>query len=306
MNGNPEPCPDAPTHRGDGPDTPAVSRYEGALLSEMGRRHGLWTPLDQPLLVSRGTENTTFTVGDYIVRLSDDFDAVRREVNVLDALARAAPVPTPVPELHEPALGLMAYRRLRGTPLLLRSARHPSTVVPALVAVLSALRRIPSASCLPVDHYPNEQWHSDAVRAFACVRSHLSVEQERRVGAFLDEAPPSTRAMHVAQHNDLGAEHILVDNRGEVTGIIDWTDAARTDPARDIGSVYRDLGPAAALRLGEALDGSVGADEMRRIRFHARCRWLEDVVFGMEAPLARRPYLVNAWSTFAHTFGSEP
>ncbi len=28
-----------------------------------------------------------------------------------------------------------------------------------------------------------------------------------------------------------------------ITGIIDWTDAAITDPARDLAPVYRDLGP---------------------------------------------------------------
>ncbi len=282
--------------------TSAVSPDDRVLLSEMGRRYQLWSAGESPILVSRGVENTTFAVGDYIVRRSDDLDAVSREVDVLIALTHATSVPTPAPVLHEPELGMFAYQRLRGTPLLHRSQRDLGNIQPALIDALSAFRRILPASRLPVDHYPNEEWHNDAVQACRFVRNHLSNEQERLIHAFLDEPVPHTRSVALPQHNDLGAEHILVDDQGEVTGIIDWTDAALTDPARDIGSIYRDFGPDAAVCVGEALNGPLTEDEDRRIRFHARCRWLEDVAFGIRDPLTRKPYLDNAWSTFDHTF----
>jgi aminoglycoside phosphotransferase (APT) family kinase protein len=270
----------------------------------MGRRYQLWSPSEGPKLVSRGAENTTFAVGGYIVRRSADLDAVSREVDVLNALAHATSVPTPAPALHEAELGTFAYPRLRGTPLLHRSQRDLGNILPALIDALSALRRILPASRLPVDHYPNEEWRNDAIQAFQSVRKHLSAEQERRVHRFLDEPAPPTRTLAVAQHNDLGAEHILVDDQGELSGIIDWTDAALTDPARDIGSIYRDFGPDAAAFVGEALNGPLTEDEARRVRFHARCRWLEDVAFGIGDPLTRKPYLENAWGTFDHTFSN--
>ncbi len=42
---------------------------------------------------------------------------------------------------------------------------------------------------------------------------------------------------------------MLVDpDTWEVTGIIDWSDAAIVDPAYDFGLLYRDLGPRARRR----------------------------------------------------------
>ena len=283
--------------------TAAVTSEDRARLAEMGRLHQLWSPDEEPALVAHGAENTTFAVGDYIVRCSADLEAVNREVELLNTLAHATSIPTPTPELHEAELGMFAYRRLRGTPLIHRRQRDSKKIQQALIDALSAFRRSLPASRLPADRYPNEEWHEDAVRTYRSVRSHLSTEQARLVRAFLDESPPPTRSLVIAQHNDLGAEHILIDDQGEVTGIIDWTDAALTDPARDIGSIYRDLGPDAALRVGEVLNGPLTEDEVRRIRFHARCRWLEDVAFGVRDPLTRKPYLDNAWITFDHTFG---
>lgn len=289
---------------GDQLSSGAVGPDDRALLAELGRRHRLWSAAEVATLVARGAENTTFAVGRYIVRRCDDLAAVSHEVDVLTAMAQATTVPTPEPVLYEPDLGTFAYRRLPGTPLLHRARRDLRSIQPALVDALAALRRIRPVTPLPVDHHPNEEWHSDAVQAFRVVRGHLGTERERLVRAFLDQPVPPTRTAAVAQHNDLGAEHILVDDRGAVTGIIDWTDAALTDPARDIGSLYRDLGPDAAVGVGEALNGPLTDDEVRRIRFHARCRWLEDVAYGIAEPMGRRPYLDNAWSTFDHTFSA--
>jgi hypothetical protein len=84
--------------------------------------------------------------------------------------------------------------------------------------------------------------------------------------------------------------------------VIDWTDAARSDPARDLGLLYRDLGSEVALAVAEALDGPPGADDRTRIRFHARCKWLEDFHFATDEPVTRAPYLDSCHRTFAHTF----
>lgn len=285
-----------------------VDEFGGAraAASEMGRRYRLWSPTEKPTFLSRGAENTTIAVGGYILRCSADREAVGREVELLNALAQASSVPTPVPELHEPELGVFAYRRLRGAPLIRRRQRDSKKVQRALIDVLTAFRQTLPASRLPADRHPNELWHDDAVRTYLSVRRHLSTDQARLVRAFLDSPPPPTRSVRLAQHNDLGAEHILVGDHGDVTGIIDWTDAAVTDPARDIGSIYRDLGPDAAVNVAEGLDGPLTEDEVGRIRFHARCRWLEDVGFGIEDPRTRTTYLDNAWMTFDHTFSVLP
>ncbi|MGJ3509644.1 phosphotransferase family protein [Enemella sp. A6] len=284
--------------------TSAVSPRDRALLSEVGRRGRLWSPSAEPTLISRGAENTTWAVEDYIVRYSDDVESVSREVELLNALARATSTPTPTPDLHEADLGIFAYRRLRGTPLMHLTQRTSPAILAALIDALSALRECLPASRLLIDRYPNQEWHTDALHTYHTVRPRLTDSQARLVGAFLDEPPPPSRALASAQHNDLGAEHILINDRGALSGILDWSDVALADPARDIGSIYRDLGPAAAGFVSETLNGPLTDDELRRVRFHARCRWLEDLAFGITNPILGKPYLDNAWFTFDHTFGA--
>ncbi|UMG94862.1 phosphotransferase [Nocardioides sp. TF02-7] len=86
-------------------------------------------------------------------------------------------------------------------------------------------------------------------------------------------------------HGDLGAEHVFVDPRtGEVTGVIDWSDAAVTDPALDLGLVLRDLGARARDRVLERL-GEVDEGVVARSEFYARARALEDLRYGVEQAL---------------------
>jgi aminoglycoside phosphotransferase (APT) family kinase protein len=68
-----------------------------------------------------------------------------------------------------------------------------------------------------------------------------------------------------------------------VTGIVDWSDAAITDPAYDLGLVYRDLGPAAlSAALGSYRPGADDVSEIwDRAVFYARCTALEDLAHGI-------------------------
>lgn len=50
-------------------------------------------------------------------------------------------------------------------------------------------------------------------------------------------------------HGDLHAGHILIDERTRVTGFIDWTEAAVTDPAVDFVAQYRTFGEDALDKL---------------------------------------------------------
>jgi aminoglycoside phosphotransferase (APT) family kinase protein len=286
--------------------TPPPDDDERALLADIGARHGLWPASAMPVLLARGGENTTYAVDGFIARLSADRDAVAREVALLRALAGTTTVATPVPLVHEADLGLIAYQAVPGVPLLRRSDRGRPGVATAIADVLRALRRHAPAETLPPDDYSNDEWLADAAEHFEAVRSHLGAEREAVIAGFLEQPPPPTDIRMVPQHNDLGAEHILVDATGAVTGIIDWTDAASAAPARDLGLLYRDLGPDVAFRVAASLDGPLTDVNHARIRFHARCKWLEDLRFALGDVSGRRPYLRNADRTFAHTFGNEP
>ncbi|MBD3885290.1 macrolide 2'-phosphotransferase [Phormidium tenue FACHB-886] len=53
----------------------------------------------------------------------------------------------------------------------------------------------------------------------------------------------------VLTHGDLHAGHILIDAQAQVTGFIDWTEAAVTDPACDFVAHYRTFGEDALNKL---------------------------------------------------------
>lgn len=119
-----------------------------------------------------------------------------------------------------------------------------------------------------------------------------------RIEEFLTGGTPADRPGLVFSHNDLGMEHVLVDPRTwTVSGVIDWTDAAFTDPAYDLGLIYRDLGPAA---FGAAL-AAYGSDEPReRAVFLARCTVLEDLAYGIRS--GKRVYADNALASLEWLF----
>ena len=92
-------------------------------------------------------------------------------------------------------------------------------------------------------------------------------------------------------HNDLGAEHLLVDPADlTVTGVIDWTDAAIADPAAEAGRLLRDLGADALDRVLDGMDGAGGDRDAVAARAwcHARLLAVEDLAYAM----AHRPRLV--------------
>ena len=122
------------------------------------------------------------------------------------------------------------------------------------------------------------------------MRAAIPARHRRAVEAFLEGAPPDAASELVFSHNDLGIEHVLVDPRSlDVTGVIDWSDAAWVDPARDFGLVLRDLGPDA---LDIALAAYRPGDEAglwERAGFYAGAALLEDFAFGLET--GRREYV---------------
>jgi aminoglycoside phosphotransferase (APT) family kinase protein len=281
-----------------------LGEEERTVITDLSSRYGLWDGSDPVEVLARGAENSTFLVGGLVVRWGADPDSVAREADLLRRLGAATTVPLPIPLIADARVGALVYRALDGVPLLhARSVDHAG-VRAALVDVLGALRRIHPEGLAP-DHASAETWHADAMRSFTRHRDVLGRTRASLVEAFLAAPlpPPDARAM--PQHNDLGAEHILVDARGSVTGIIDWTDAAISAPARDAGLIFRDLGPAMCVEVMSRVDGPPDVHERARIRFHARCKWLEDLDYGLQNPW-RRPYVTNALRTFEHVFGATP
>lgn len=243
-------------------------------------------------LLGAGLDHAAFLVDEHVViRVTAATGAegqVIREAHLLRRLAAALPLPIPRPLWSDPAAGCLAYRLLPGRPLL-HALRTTSRISPATVGtqigrLLSVLHSLPPeawSDAVPAEPPGLDAWVSEAGRTYADVVEHVPTAHRAAVEEFLGTAPPQPAARTVLCHNDLGIEHVLV-LRGMVSGILDWSDCALTDPARDLALLYRDLGPdalEAALRVYEPHHPD---DRLVvRARFLARCGLLEDLAHGL-------------------------
>jgi aminoglycoside phosphotransferase (APT) family kinase protein len=224
-----------------------------------------------------GLDHTAWEVDGTLVVRCGDSDPVA-ESRLLTSVAAVSPVPVPRPLFADADRGCLAYRKLDGTPLLHAPppadggagvARTLSALVAALQAATPRL-----APLVEQDRTPLAEWLAEARTLWPSVRPLVPPPFHPAIEAFLAARPPADAATWVFAHNDLGIEHVLVSASGAVTGVIDWSDAAVADPARDVALPYRDLGPAAL-----PADGAV----RERAEFYARCGALEDLAYGEPA-----------------------
>ena len=238
----------------------------------------------------------------WIVRLAtadghdDPSTEVQREVSVMRA-ARAV-----LGDLVAAAVaadGAMAYPRLPGVPLqdLLAVDAVPDAAQERLAgeigAVVRAVGTVSPPSGVPVeDGLP--VWLAEVPSSAAAVDHLLTDDVRAAVDRFQRMRPPSDPdpADLRFAHNDLGAEHVLVDPATfAITGIIDWSDAAIADQAADVGRLLRDLGDrhVGAVLDGMQVSGPARPGVLERAWCYARCLVLEDLAYAV----TNRPDLVE-------------
>ncbi|GAB1818415.1 phosphotransferase family protein [Herbidospora sp. RD11066] len=277
----------------------------GALVA----RH-LGRPAGSVVKLGEGWDNVAFEVdGDLIVRGSKEGgpEEVRREARLLAVVAEVSPVPTPEVLFVDEDAGVMAYRKLAGEPL---DSRLGIAVAEPLGAFLAAMNAVPAdrvAGLVEVDDDPFYAWLAGTIEEYhETVRDHVPDDLRGPIEKFLRADPPRNDAKRLAFcHNDLGCEHVLTDGT-TVTGVIDWTDAAISDSAYDLGLILRDLGPdvfAETLRRYRDHGGDAGPDVETRARFYARCAIIEDIAYGLTQPGAHH-YAEEGLSHLAWTFAS--
>lgn len=213
-----------------------------------------------------GLDHGAFLVGGLVVRVSRAAEP-STEPDLLALVARHVPIPVPTPRFAE--LGVLAYPLLPGRPLLGRMA--PPGAAARLGRFLRDLHSIDSievSHLVPTEIADPDEW-LDELRGPATLLDQLRTDR-----------PGPTQQLALA-HADLGAEHILAD-RGVLTGVIDWSDAALTDPALDFARLYRDFGPA-FLHDTLTVYGTSSPELRRRITYFARCAALEDLAYGRES-----------------------
>jgi aminoglycoside phosphotransferase (APT) family kinase protein len=253
------------------------------------------------VLLGEGTDNLAYEVnGELVVRFSKESDPTRRanlissETELLTAVARISPLPVPQPLFADPQQGCWAYSKIPGVPLLdlplPQRLVHTPAVATVLGEFLAALHATPiqqMAQLVGADETPMSEWRDEAAGNYGSVLQQIPAAWRSAVEAFLGTAPPDPGGPLVFSHNDLGIEHVLIDSStGAITGVIDWSDAALTDPAYDFGLLHRDLGTAA---LDLALDTYQTNDTTalrQRAVFYARCTLFEDLAYGVQSGLS--------------------
>lgn len=268
-------------------------------------------------LLGQGLDNLVYDVnGALVVRFSQEPDPARRarlissETALLAAVADVSPLPVPEPVFTDRERGCWAYAKLPGVPLLdllpAQRLAHAPVAAARLGTFLAALHAAPvrkMAQFVGPDEVPMAEWRDEATASYVTVIDVIPSAQRGSVEAFLAAPPPEYPGTLVFSHNDLGIEHIVVvPATGAITGVIDWSDAALTDPARDFGLLYRDLGPAAlTAALASYQAGDIGTLH-ERAAFYARCGLLEDLAYGhrtglsayVDKSLAALPWLFPA------------
>lgn len=257
-----------------------------------------------------GTDHEAYDVdGEFVLRRhrrpdEETAHAVRSEARLLGIVGAVSPVPVPEVVVADPESGLLVLRRLPGTPLLDDPPADPTALVDQVIRFLVAVHAIPErlvADLVERDDHPLDAYLAEAVETMPVLAPALTADARRTVERFLASAPPAEPGVTVFCHHDLGAEHLLAGaDRTTLTGVIDWSDAALTDPARDLGRLYRDFGPAFAARVLDGLDARGDDRLLERAAFLARCALLEDLAFGLET--GDRRYAEAALGHLARTF----
>jgi aminoglycoside phosphotransferase (APT) family kinase protein len=238
--------------------------------------------------LGRGLDNAAYAVGDLVVRVGKH-GSVGREARLLEAVGAHVSIPVPVPRFADEDTGVLGYARIPGRPLLGRSP--PAGAARRMGRFLRELHAIEPATV--EDLIPTEDAEPDAWLA--------DLDGPRDLVRVLHATRPPPSPQRVVAHADLGAEHIL-ELDGTLTGIIDWSDAAITDPTLDLARLYRDFGPAFLEELLQVYGGL--PDATPRIEFFARCAALEDLAYGRAT--GRREYVRNAQRSFAWLFPRQP
>jgi GTP-binding protein HflX len=216
--------------------------------------------------------------------------AAEVEARVLRLVAPRLPVAVPRWRIHAP--DLIAYARLPGTPAVTVSPAGPiwNVIDPAhtgsppftafldsYAALLAGLHAIP-AELVRNAELPRPsmaELRAQTAAAMARVREALapSAALWARWQRWVDDDglwPGDDQRVLV--HGDLHPGHWLLAPDGRLTGVIDWTEAAFSDPAIDLALFHGSFGaPAVTVLLGrlEQAGGRVGP----RLAEHVAERW---------------------------------
>lgn len=189
------------------------------------------------LVSEQGWASWTFELdGSMIVRFprNDEIvEAMHREMRLLPALARH--VSFRVPEPLVMADDWFVYEKIPGRPFTVGDD------VEAAIAMIEELQSFPVDEARRL--LQRRSWTEARAQNLDLFRDvafpHLPPDLVERIERVYDMPPPARETLI---HDDLGLEHLLVDERGRPVGIIDFEDATVGDPEVDLVPLAHTVG----------------------------------------------------------------
>ena len=251
--------------------------------------------------LGEGCDSTALTVNDeWVFRFPKNEEVERQldvEARILPMLAERLPVAVPVFQFHGTASAwfrrrFCGYPRVPGRPALYfeRGVLVANGLIGPLASVLSALHAFPldvaTRAGVPegrLDALIGEVRGDalDDLPRVSEVDPHAPIPLWRSfIEAGVDPSGGRRRAL---VHNDFAAEHVLLDpHAAAITGVIDWSDIAISDPVVDFAGLFHWGGEHLVRSVLESYDGRLTDDALRAARYLAACRGVMDVAFGLD------------------------
>ena len=178
------------------------------------------------------------------------------------------------------------YKKIPGTPADVAEAVDWPSAARQLGLFLAELHAYPVGRAeeagVPDERDRLAQWRDESLTKLDGVielpvdRRDLSSYLESDVPGRFDDTPRLV-------HNDLWAEHILIDpHTCSVSGIIDWGDAAIGDPAVDLAGVYTQYGEQGLRDILTHYTGTLDPDVICRARYLATCLAIHNIRLGQD------------------------
>jgi aminoglycoside phosphotransferase (APT) family kinase protein len=200
---------------------------------------------------------------------------VERELAVLPRLARLLPLPVPEPAFSGQPSDVYPWPFF-GSPLLLGRETCDDELDDAarLDVALEVARFLRTLHALELDEpLPlDANGRADMTKRVPLARDQLAEVERLRlwnvpatvedVLAAAERLPPA--GLTAVVHGDLHFRHVLIEGR-RVTGVIDWGDVCRSDPAIDLQLVWSFLRPERRPEFLEAY-GPVSDEQLLRAR----------------------------------------
>lgn len=253
---------------------------------------------DAPARVSwlgMGSDHHAFALdGARVVRLPrwpGGGEALRREARLLAWLAPRLAGATLPEVLHlgtaSPLApeGFSVARRVPGRSGLGGSLTDPTALGGELGRWLADLHALnPQGSGLTVDLDPSgRDWRDAALDDLEAAAGAGVLPEADAWAARVRDIPDLRKVVPVTIHGDFAAEHVYLDRQGRLSGVLDWSDAALGDPARDLAGLmhWGDAALLAAARVAYPATGPSCGAVWERAAWYALCRALGDLAFGL-------------------------